>query len=73
MTGQRYPTSTTRITTLVTTSATNEVIKPEEMPDGDWLLEQYLVPFAGAAVTILAVKVNDSLVDWMVQLILLES
>ena len=69
MTGQRYPTSTTRITTLVTTSATNEVIKPEEMPDGEWLLEQYLVPFAGAAVAIIAIKANDSLANWMVSLI----
>ena len=69
MPGQRRPTSKTSLTTLVSTTeqTTIEVFKPEEIPD-DWYqyLEQYLVPVAGTAVAIIAIRANDSLVNWMV-------
>ena len=74
MAGQRRPTSTTSLTTLVSTTeqTTIEVIKPpEEIPD-DWYQywEQYLVPAAGTAVAIIAIRANDSLVNWMVSFLL---
>ena len=74
MAGQRRPTSTTSLTTLVSTTeqTTIEVFKPpEEIPD-DWhqYLEQYLVPAAGTAVAIIAIRANDSLVNWMVSFLL---
>ena len=69
MPGQRRPTSKPSLTTLVSTTeqTTIEVFKPEEIPD-DWYqyLEQYLVPVAGTAVAIIAIRANDSLVNWMV-------
>ena len=69
--GQRRPTSTTMVTLVTTTQTstetTTEVLKPVENPD-IWYqeLEQYLLPFAGTAVAIVAIKANDSLVNWLV-------
>ena len=61
MPGQRRPTSKPSLTTLVSTTeqTTIEVFKPEEIPD-DWYqyLEQYLVPVAGTAVAIIAIRAN---------------
>ena len=68
--GQRRPT-TTMVTVVATTQTstepTTEVFVPEE--DSDiWYegLEQYLLAFGGTAVAIVAIKANDSLVNWMV-------
>ena len=69
--GQRRPTSTTMVTVVTTTQTstepTTEVFKPVENPD-TWYqdLEEYLLPFAGTAVAIVAIKANDSLVNWLV-------
>ena len=69
--GQRRPTSTTMVTVVATTQASTEtsteVFVPEENSD-IWYegLEQYLLPLAGTAVAIVAIKVNDSLVNWLV-------
>ena len=69
--GQRRPTSTTMVTFVTTTQASTEtsteVFKPEENSD-IWYegLEQYLLPFAGTAIAIVAIKANDSMVNWLV-------
>ena len=75
MSGQRgRSTSTPSVTTLVSTTeeTTIEVFTFEEIP-ADWYqyFEQYLVPVAGTAVAILAIRANDSLVNWMVNLFIL--
>ena len=79
MTGQRRPSTTTMVTLVTTTQTstetTTEVVKPlpvaEENPD-IWhqYLEQYILPFAGTAVAIIAIKTNDSLVNWLVGILL---
>ena len=58
-------------TTQTSTETTTEVLKPEENPDV-WhqYLEQYILPFAGTAVAIIAIKTNDSLVNWLVGILL---
>ena len=62
--------------TLVTTTGTSagtttEVVKLGENPD-IWYqyLEQYLLPLAGTAVAVVAIKANDSLVNWLVGILL---
>ena len=79
MPGQRRPSTTTMVTLVTTTQTstetTTEVVKPlpvaEENPD-IWhqYLEQYILPFAGTAVAIIAIKTNDSLVNWLVGILL---
>ena len=80
MIGQRRPSSTTMVTLVTTTQTatetTTQVLKPipsvtEENPD-IWhqYLEQYILPFAGTAVAIIAIKTNDSLVNWLVGILL---
>ena len=54
-------------TTQASTETSTEVFVPEENSD-IWYegLEQYLLPLAGTAVAIVAIKANDSLVNWLV-------
>ena len=70
-TGQRRPTSTTMVTLVTTTKTSTEtttgVVKLGEDPN-IWYeyLEQYLLPLAGTAVAVVAIRANDSLVNWLV-------
>ena len=69
--GQKRPTSTTMVTWVTTTQASTEtsteVFVPEENSN-IWYegLEQYLLAFGGTAVAIVAIKANDSVVNWLV-------
>jgi hypothetical protein len=69
--GQRRPTSTTVVTLVTTTGTstrtTSEVVEVGEDPN-IWYqyLEQYLLPLAGTAVAVVAIKANDSVVNWLV-------
>ena len=73
--GQRRPTSTTVVTLVTTTGTstrtTSEVVEVGEDPN-IWYqyLEQYLLPLAGTAVAVVAIKANDSLVNWLVGILL---
>ena len=69
--GQRRPTSTTMVTVVATTQTSTEPTTEVFVPEGDsdiWYegLEQYLLAFGGTAIAIVAIKANDSLVNWMV-------
>ena len=76
MTGERRSTSprttssTTALTTTASTEASTDVTQPEEIPE-DWPLLEILVPVAGMGVAIIAIKVNDSFVNWMVSFYLI--